>query len=98
MLFGFLFQQLYNTVDSVVVGNFVGKEVRGRWLDRFHHQHADRLFSGLATGASVVIARLFGARDDAGVSKAVHTTVVMTLFLALLFTALGVAMVPSCSG
>ena len=95
LLFGFIFQQLYNTVDSVVVGNFVGKEAlaavgsTGSIINTLIG-----FFSGLATGASVVIARLFGARDDAGVSKAVHTTVVMTLFLAVLFTALGVAMVP----
>lgn len=95
LLFGFVFQQLYNTVDSIVVGNFVGKEAlaavgsTGSIINTLIG-----FFTGLATGASVVIARLFGARDDAGVSKAVHTTVIMTLFLAVIFTALGVSMVP----
>jgi putative MATE family efflux protein len=96
LLFGFIFQQLYNTVDSVVVGNFVGKEAlaavgsTGNIINTLIG-----FFSGLATGASVVIARLFGARDDAGVSKAVHTTVLLTLVLAVLFTVLGVSMVPT---
>ncbi len=95
LLLGFVFQQLYNTVDSVVVGNFVGKEAlaavgsTGSIINTLIG-----FFAGLATGASVVIARLFGARDEAGVSRAVHTTIVMTLLLAVLFTVLGVAMVP----
>lgn len=95
LLFGFVFQQLYNTVDSVVVGNFVGKEAlaavgsTGSIINTLIG-----FFTGLSTGASVVIARLFGARDDAGVSKAVHTTIVMTFLLAILFTVLGVTMVP----
>ncbi len=95
LLMGFIFQQLYNTVDSIVVGNFVSTEALaavgsvGSIINTLIG-----IFAGFGTGASVVIARLYGARDDGGVSKAVHTTVVMTLYLALIFTAVGVAMVP----
>ena len=95
MLLGFIFQQFYNTVDSIVVGNFVGKEAlaavgsTGNILNTLIG-----FFSGLSTGASVVIARLYGAKDYAGVKKAVHTTMLMTLILTVLFTALGVSMVP----
>jgi putative MATE family efflux protein len=95
MLMGFIFQQLYNTVDSIVVGNFVGKEAlaavgsTGSIINTLIG-----FFMGLSTGASVVISRLFGAHDEDGVSRAVHTTIVMTLVLAVLFTILGVAMIP----
>lgn len=95
MLMGFIFQQLYNTVDSIVVGNFVGKEAlaavgsTGSIINTLIG-----FFMGLSTGASVVISRLFGAHDDDGVSKAVHTTMVMTLILAVLFTFIGIVMIP----
>lgn len=95
MLMGFVFQQLYNTVDSIVVGNFVGKEAlaavgsTGSIINTLIG-----FFTGLSTGATVVISRLYGAHDREGVSKAVHTTLVMTLILAALFTVIGVAMIP----
>lgn len=95
LLIGNLFQQLYNTVDIIVVGNFVGKEALAavgsvssiiNTLIGF--------FLGLATGGSVVISQYFGARDDKGVHEAVHTTMVMTFILCAAFTLIGVAMVP----
>ena len=95
LMLGFVFQQLYNTVDSVVVGNFVGKEAlaavgsTGSIINTLIG-----FFTGLSTGATVIIARMFGARDREGVHNAVHTTMVMTLVLALVFTAIGVLMTP----
>ncbi len=95
LMLGFVFQQLYNTVDSVVVGNFVGKEAlaavgsTGNIINTLIG-----FFTGLSTGATVVIARMFGARDREGVHNAVHTTMVMTLVLALVFTVIGVLMTP----
>jgi putative MATE family efflux protein len=95
LLIGNIFQVLYNTVDSIVVGNFVGKEALAavgsvspiiNTLVGF--------FMGLATGASVVISQYYGARDDKNVHEAVHTTIIMTLILSLVFTAIGVLMVP----
>lgn len=95
MLFGLIFQQLYNTVDTYVVGNFVGKDAlaavgsAGPIINTLVG-----FFAGLSTGASVVIARLFGAHDNENLSKAVHTTMVLTLFMAVLFTVLGNIMIP----
>ncbi len=95
LLIGNIFQILYNTVDSVVVGNFVGKEALAavgsvtpiiNTLIGF--------FLGLSTGASVVISQYYGARDDKNVHEAVHTTMVMTLILCAVFTFIGVVMVP----
>ena len=95
LLIGNIFQQLYNTVDSIVVGNFVGPEALAavgnvspiiNTLIGF--------FMGLATGGSVVISQHYGARDDKGVHEAVHTTLVMTFFLCVVITLVGIWMVP----
>ncbi len=95
LLIGNIFQQLYNTVDSIVVGNFVGPEALAavgnvspiiNTLIGF--------FTGLATGGSVVISQHYGARDEKGVHEAVHTTLVMTFILCVVFTLIGVWMVP----
>lgn len=51
-------------------------------------------FSGLASGAGVVISRHFGAHDDDGVQRAVHTSMVMTLIMAVVFTVAGVILAP----
>lgn len=95
LLIGNIFQQLYNTVDSIVVGKFVGKEALaavgsvGPVINTLIG-----FFMGLATGASVIISQYYGARDDKSVHDAVHTTMVMTFILCAVFTLLGVMMVP----
>jgi len=96
LLIGNLFQQLYNTVDSVVVGNFVGKQAlaavgsTGPIINTLVG-----FFMGLATGASVVISQYFGARDHKNLRLAVHTTLLMTFGLSVIFTFLGMAIVPT---
>ena len=95
LLLGNLFQQLYNTVDTWVVGNFVSNEAFSavgtvgpiiNMLIGF--------FLGLSSGAGVVISQYYGARRHEDVSRAVHTALVMTLLLAILFTGLGLFMIP----
>ncbi len=96
LLIGNLFQQLYNTVDSIIVGNFVSTQAlaavgsTGPVINMLVG-----FFSGLATGAGVIISQYFGAKNDELLHKAVHTTLVMTLFLGILFTFIGVAMTPA---
>ena len=95
LLIGNLFQQLYNTVDSIVVGNFVSKQAlaavgsTGPAINTLVG-----FFMGLSTGASVVISQYFGARDYKNLRLAVHTTLIMTAALALIFTFAGMALVP----
>lgn len=95
LFLGQLFQQLYNTVDSYVVGNYVSNEAfaavgnTGPIINTLIG-----FFSGLATGAGVVISQYFGAKDLENVKKAVHTTIIMTLVLGVCFTFIGVSMVP----
>ena len=99
MLIGQMFQILYNTVDSVVVGQFVGKEALAAVGSTGSVINATvSFFSGLAGGAGVVISQYFGARDEEGVSKAVHTTVLLTLIMSGMCTILGMVMTDTILG
>lgn len=95
LFLGNLFQQLYNVVDSLVVGNFLGADALAAVGSSSNIIFLlVGLFNGIFTGASVVISRLFGARDEAGVSRAVHTTVAFGLVSGAIMTVLGVCLVP----
>ena len=95
LMLGNLFQQLYNTVDSLIVGNFVSKQAlaavgcTGPIINTLIG-----LFSGLATGASVVISQYYGAKDEEKLGKAVHTTVMLTLVTCVVLTVVGVWATP----
>ena len=99
LLLGNLFQQLYNTVDTFVVGNFVSNAAYsavgtvGPIINTLIG-----FFSGLATGAGVVISQFFGAGDRRSVSRAVHTSLVLTLIMGVLFTAVGIIASPTMLG
>ena len=90
MMLGLLFQQLYNTVDTYVVGQFVGYQAlaavgsTGPILNTMVG-----LSAGLATGASVIISQHYGAHDQQRLSRAVHTTIAVTLILSVLSTLAG---------
>ena len=85
LLLGNLFQLLYNTVDSIVVGNFVG----GNALAAVGASNPIinllvSFFTGIATGAGVLIARYFGAQDRENLDRAVHTSIVVALLAGAL--------------
>ena len=95
LLIGNIFQQLYNTVDTWVVGKFVSNEAYAavgtvgpiiNMLIGF--------FMGLSSGAGVVISQYYGAKRFAEVEKTVHTATAMTLILGIAFTGLGLFMTP----
>ena len=87
---GLLFQQLYNTVDTLVVGQFVGKQAQAAVGSTGPIINTIVGFcAGLAAGASVVISQRYGAHDREGLSRAVHTTVAMTFILCLITTVIG---------
>lgn len=94
MAIGLLFQQLYNTIDTVVVGRFVGKEAlaavgsTGSIINMLVG-----FCAGLATGASVVISQRYGARDHQRLRDAVHTSLVVTIGLSVVITGLGLLIV-----
>ena len=96
LLAGNVFQQLYNMVDTWVVGNFVSNEAFSavgtvgpiiNMLIGF--------FMGLSSGAGVVISQYYGAHKPDRVRDTVHTAMVLTLVLCVAFTALGLALIPA---
>lgn len=90
LMLGNVFQMLYNTVDSVVVGNFVGTQALAAvGSTTMIVNIMVFFFNGFATGASVVIARRFGARDQQQLHTAVQTTMATTFALAVFFTVIG---------
>ncbi len=92
---GNLFQQLYNTVDSLIVGNFLGSDAlaavssSGTLIFMLIG-----LLSGVAAGAGVIIANLFGAGDFENLQKAIHTTVALGLASGAVMTYVGVRFSP----
>lgn len=95
LLIGNLFQQLYNTVDSIVVGNFVSKTALAAVgsTDNIINTIIG-FFSGLATGAGVVISHSFGSGDKKALHRAVHTTITLTFVLSIFFTIAGLLLAP----
>lgn len=96
LMAGNVFQQLYNMVDTWVVGNYVSNEAFSavgtvgpimNLLIGF--------FMGLSAGTSTVIAQHYGAKQLDRVSDAVHTAMVMTAVLGVAFTVLGITISPA---
>ena len=91
---GLLFQQLYSAVDSVVVGNFVGDTALGAVGSTGNIINMlIGVCNGLSVGAGAVISQAYGAKDHERISKAVHTTMLLTFLLCIAATAIGVAIV-----
>jgi len=94
LMLGNVFQMMYNTVDSIVVGNFVGKEALAAvGSTTMIVNMLVFFFNGFSVGAGVVIAQRFGARDPERLHSAVETTMAVTFVLCVLFTLIGVAAV-----
>lgn len=96
LLIGNLFQQLYNTVDSVVVGNYIGDSAlaavnsSGPIIDMLVS-----FFMGLSLGSSVLISNYFGGQDSIKVKKGVHTALALAIVSGILATVIGVVFTPA---
>jgi putative MATE family efflux protein len=87
LIIGNLFQQMYNTVDTLVIGNFMGHNALASvGAGTVIIQLMLSLFGGLAIGAGVVIAQFFGAGDEDGVRNAVRTSAAFTVATGLFMT------------
>lgn len=96
LLAGNLFQQLYNMVDTWVVGNFVSNEAFSAvGTVTSICNLLIGTFLGLSSGAGVVISQFYGAKRYDKVQETVHTTVTLTLLLGIVFTVVGVCMTPA---
>ena len=95
ILLGTFFQQMYNTVDTIIVGRFVGTHAlaavgsTGALISLLNG-----FFVGLSSGATVLVSQFFGADDLQGVRKALHTGVGLALVLGLIISFLGLCFGP----
>ena len=96
LFLGNLFQQMYNSVDSLIVGNFLGNSAlaavsaTGTLI-----QLMIGFFQGVFIGAGVVVARYFGAKLDKPMRQAIHTTVTIALVFGILLSIVGVLFTPT---
>ena len=94
LMLGNVFQMLYNTVDSVIVGNFVSKQALAAiGSTTVIVNMLVFFFNGFSIGAAVVIGQYFGARNMEKLHDAVETTMAATFALSAVFTVVGVLMV-----
>ena len=95
LLLSSLFQQLYNTADSLIVGNFLGDSALAAVSSsRTLIFLMVDLFNGMFAGAGVLVANAFGSGDRARLSHAVHTTVAFGAAIGLALTVLGNVLAP----
>ena len=99
LFIGQLFQQLYNTVDSLIVGRLIGTSALAAVTATGSIIFLIvGFFMGFSMGAGVVIARDIGAGDERAVSRSVHTTVAMGLVATVIMTVLGMLLTPVILG
>ena len=92
LIFGNLLQQLYNTADSIIVGNFVGANALAAVGSSGSPIYLLIGFSqGLAVGAGVVVSQFLGAKDHREAQEAVHTSLAIAVIMGLLLTVGGIA-------
>ena len=96
ILVGSFFQQLYNTVDSVIVGQFVGKEAlssvggsAGQIISL-----VVGFFTGVSTGATVIISQYFGAGKKEEIEESLHTAYAFALVGGLVLGIAGIVFAP----
>ena len=95
LLLGNAFQQLYNTVDSVIVGQFVGPEsLAAVTSTAVIINTLVGLFVGFSTGSSVIISQFFGAQKGDMLRKSVHTALSATFIMGIIFMILGYFITP----
>lgn len=93
ILMGTFFQQMYNTVDTIIVGRLVGTEAlaavgaTGPLVSM-----VNGFFIGVSSGATVVLSQAYGAGDRKGVEDSIHTGVALSLLLGVMLTAIGICL------
>lgn len=93
---GNLFQQLYNTADSIVVGNYLGSDALAAVSSSGSLIFLMvGFFNGISLGAGVVIARYFGAQKTEELQRSIHTTIAFGIIAGILLTVIGIAFTPT---
>lgn len=95
LLIGNIFQQFYNMVDSIVVGNFVGPNaIAAVGTCGSMNFFCFSLSSGLAIGIGIIIAQYFGAKDDKNVRKTIANSIYVLGFATIIISILGFCICP----
>lgn len=95
LILGNLFQQMYNAVDSIIVGNYIGSDALAAVGTSGSIINLLIGFCiGASAGAGVVISQLYGASDREGLHKAVHTTIAVSIIAGIILTAAGIIFAP----
>jgi len=90
MLLGSVFQQMYNVVDTWIIGNYVGKEALGAVGSSFPILFVlISLIIGISTGATVIISQYYGAKDYEKVKLSIDTIMFFLFFAAILISIIG---------
>ena len=96
ILAGYFFQQLYNTVDALIVGNYLDTDALAAVTSTSSYTYLMVGFvAGFATGAGIIVARHIGAGDEEDTRKAVHTAAALGLVFSLILTVVGVGVTPA---
>ena len=97
ILLGSFFQQLYNTIDAVIVGRFVGKNAlaavagsSGMVINLLVN-----FFTGLTAGASVIVSQFFGSGDRKKVDDSIHTIYAFSIIGSVIMTLIGITAAPA---
>ncbi len=97
ILYGTFFQQLYNTADAVIVGHYVGKEALAA-VGGSSAQITGLMvgfFTGLASGAAVIISQYYGAKNESSLKKAIRTAAFFSIAAGLFLSAAGILLAPA---
>jgi putative MATE family efflux protein len=94
---GSLFQQLYTTVDAIIIGQFAGKDGLAS-IDAIYNliKLPINFFTGLSTGATIIISQYLGEKNNEKLSPAVHTAVAFAFIGGLVLSIAGILLAPIC--
>ena len=95
ILLGTFFQQMYNTVDTIIVGRFVGTQALAAVGSTSAFVNlVNGFFIGLSTGATVILSQFYGANDRQGIHNALHTGITLSVILGAATSAIGILSTP----
>ncbi|MCI9440941.1 MAG: MATE family efflux transporter [Ruminococcus sp.] len=96
IVFGTFFQQLYNTIDTIIVGHFLGKGALAS-VGGSSTQIVNLVvgfFTGLSSGASVIIAQFYGAENERAVQESLHTAYTFSILGSIAISIPGILLAP----
>ena len=96
ILMGSFFQQMYNTVDTIIVGRAIGTQALAAvGSSSSLIMLVNGFFIGLSSGATVILSQHYGADDANGIQASLHTGFLLSAFLGILTTIIGICMGPA---